>query len=134
MGKDFSGLKAVHHGDDNVFGNATAITGKISTDSSFTPDNIKTETTDGQSFGGGSIQGEIYFLDNTDFATVEGFMENDTEKYWFFEYKDGRVLRTTEKINPFTRPGMGVNARDGAVKWIMDFEKYGHQVAVTLVP
>lgn len=125
MGKNFSGLTKVAHAD-TAGGAQTDVPGKVSVDSTIEADNIKTETPFGSAYGGSLVRSEIMFLDDSGFDTIEGFMTADTEKFWFFHFKDGRVLRTAEAVNPFARLGAGVNARDGLVAWIMDFEQHSN--------
>lgn len=129
----YGGLKRVGYHDTKA-GAVTWITGKVSTESSIEPDNTKTETTDGSVFGGGMASCEIYFLDETDYDTIEGFMTANTEKFWTFEFKDGHKFVTEEAINPFVRHSPGINARDGAVAWIMDFEHFSHIPLLDLTP
>ena len=132
MGLNKAGLEKVAHAD-TPGGAQTDIAGKISTESSVTPANTKTEHTLGSVFGGGSLAAEIYFLDDAGFSATEALMTANTEKYWFFHYKDGRVLRTADPVNPFARPGTGENARDGAVAWILDFEQFSDVPMIVIV-
>jgi hypothetical protein len=122
--KKFAGLEKVSY-SDTISGAETDIIGKVSVDSTIEPDNTKTETPHGSAYGGSMVTAEIYFLDDADYDTIEGFMTADTEKFWHFHFKDGTEYRTTVAINPFARRSPGVNARDGLVSWIMDFEHYG---------
>lgn len=123
MANNFAGLRRVGYSDTKG-GTPTWITGKVSAESSIDPENTTSESTDGILYGGGQISGEIMFFDHADYSTLEGFMTSNEEKFWHFEYKDGRTLVTDEAINPFVRRGGGVNARDGLVAFVMSFEKY----------
>lgn len=126
MSKYYGGLKQVAY-SDTLGGARTNIDAKVSVDSTIEPGNTKNDVADGgQIFGGGVATAEILFLKHTDYDTIKGFMTNDTEKFWHFIFKDGHELSTQEAINPFARLGGGVNARDGVVAWIMDFERYSH--------
>lgn len=126
----YGGLAQVAH-SDTLGGARTALTGKISVESSINPDNVKTDTADGgQLYAGSSVAPEIFFLNMADYQTVKGFMINNTEKFWHFIFKDGHELSTQEAVNPFVKPGDGVNVRDGIVAWIMDFERFSHEPVV----
>ena len=131
MAKRISGLKRVGY-SDTVTGAITYITGKISTESSITFDNTRTETTDGVIYGGGSIVGDVFFLDYESFSGVNVFGKIDTEKFWTFEQKDGGTYVTSEAVNVDVQPQAGINARDGVVSWSMHIERYTHSDAVSI--
>ncbi|MEX1120858.1 MAG: hypothetical protein WED82_01905 [Balneolales bacterium] len=131
MAKQFSAISKVSYAD-TAEGAQTDITGKIDSSSTFEVDNTKNETTDGSAYGGSLARCEINFLDHADYDDIETMMLADTEKFWFFHYKDGRTLRTAEAVNPFARLGTGVNGRDGAIAWILDFEQYSHQPMIVV--
>lgn len=121
-----SGLKRVGHSDTQA-GAVTWIDSKIDNEATeITPDNTKTESTVGSVYGGSVLSFTVGLFDDTDYATYETMMTDDVEKFWHFEYQDGRVLTTKEAMNIFVRPATGTNARDGAAAWMMDnAERYG---------
>lgn len=129
MAKQYAGLESVEY-SSTIGGAKTKIAGKISSDSSLEPDNTKVETTDGQVYGGGTVSGTVMFLDFADFSTIEGFMQNDTEKQWHFNFKDGTTISTSELIIPFARKIPNNNSRDGLQMWELTFEKYSYQSLV----
>jgi hypothetical protein len=127
MSSHKSGLKKVGY-SDTAEGSVTYISGRISGDSEITPDTIKTEDTVGSVYGGGQLSFSILFFDDSDYSTIEGFMTDDTEKFWHFEYQDERTLTTAEAMNVFTIPATGTKASDGAVAWKMESgDRYSHQ-------
>lgn len=113
MSRSLGGLKRVGYSDTKT-GTITWLTGKPTPDSDPAPEGITTETTDGNIFGGSQIAPTLSLLDRADFDTLEGFVENGTEKFWHLEYFDGRtyVTRVAMEMSGIVDP-MGTNARDG---------------------
>lgn len=128
MSKQFSGIISVSR-SDTLAGAKTTIAGKIGSGSSLDPENIKTETTTGQAFGGGQLTGELHFLSHADYATLLADMKADVEKHYHFHYKDGRILSTKDPIGTvFVRIGTTPDARTGITPMILDFEQVGDDV------
>lgn len=121
--KNLSGLTQVEHAT-TVGGAKTAITGKISAESTITVPNTMSETTTGQIFGGGQITANIIILDMADYATAEGWMTGDTEMSFTFTFTDGKVLETQKLVQPMAERQTQPNARDGVQGWILSFEHY----------
>jgi len=116
-------IKRVGYDDDGAGANKAWIAGKLQTNnSSITVENTKNQTPGSNSFGGQMVGADLRFEDHTAFPTIEGFMENNTEKYWYFEYHDGRVYKTKEPVNPFAKLLPGIDAREGNEPWALDFE------------
>jgi hypothetical protein len=127
MSTNKSGLKRVGYSDSKG-GSTTWIEGRISGDSEITPDTVKTEDTYGSVYGGGQLSFSILFFDDSDYNTIEGFMTDNTEKYWHFEYQDGHTLTTAEAMNVFVTPATGTKASDGASAWTMESgDRYSYQ-------
>lgn len=127
MGKEFSGITQVEHAD-SVGGSYTALTGKISSDSTVEVPNTTNETTTGQIFGGGQLTMEIMFFDFADYSTAEGWMTGDDEKSFKFTFEDARTMETQKLVQPMAERGINPNARDGVAVWTLSAERYSDGV------
>ena len=124
MSKSIAGLKRIGYSDDGNIGGATWINGKISPDSTLNPEITTTETTDGAISGGSGVTPEVHILSRQDFDTLEGFSDNDTEKYWHLEYFDGRQYSSRVPFNIFVVDPLSTNMRDGVSPITITAEKF----------
>ncbi|MEP0004404.1 MAG: hypothetical protein ABJ387_01375 [Balneola sp.] len=118
-------IKRCGYDDDGAGLNKTWIQGNIHTNgSSITVDNIKNQTPGGNSYGGSMVGCEIMNEDHAGYAALEALMTSNTEKYFYFEYNDGRVYKTQETVQPFVKLVPGIDAREGNEPWSLDFEAH----------
>ena len=127
---NFSGLQRIGYSETTDPATATWIPSRITADSNIDPQVTATEHTVGRQFGGGSAQGTIGLYSMLAWETLQKMMRETTERYWFFEYQDGRTRRTAMPLNIFVFKGNNPNARDGAVAMLLSFEHYHHQAAI----
>lgn len=133
MSKVYAGLKRIGYSDDKApnvadIGSGTTvtwITGKVSADSGNNPEKISSDTTDGAVSGGSTVTPEWTVYNRTNFATLEGFESADTEKYWYLEYLDGRVLVSDIPFNVMVRDAQAFNKADGADAIVITAVKHG---------
>jgi hypothetical protein len=123
MSKQIAGLKRIGHSDTSG-GTVTWVAGKISPDSTLNPEVTQTETTDGAISGGSGVTPEILVLSRDDFDTLEGFSDNDTEKYWHLEYFDGRVYTSKIPFNIMVSDPLETNMRDGVAAISITAQKF----------
>lgn len=126
--KNFAGLSRIGYSDTKT-GTVTYLTGEPSPDSSFNPEATEVETTTGSLYGGSSINAEIKLLSRADYDVLEGFSQDDTEKFWTIEFVDGREYVSRIPINIMVNENMETNARDGLSTLTFKMVKY-HSSAV----
>jgi hypothetical protein len=126
MSKSIAGLKRIGYSNDGI-ASPTWIDGKISPDSTLNPEITQTETTDGAISGGSGVTPEIHILSRASFDTLEGFSDNDTEKYWHLEYYDGRAYTSRVPFNIFVVDPLNTNMRDGVSAITITAEKFHTQ-------
>jgi hypothetical protein len=130
MAKRYSGLRRFGYSTTSG-GTVTWVTGKVAADSTVTPDNIPTETTVGQVYGGSNIEGEVTVLDMADYTALETFMKADTERYWHFEFTDSSTPYVTNiPFNIMVRRNLNLNARDGVTGYTVSFQHNDHEPIV----
>ncbi len=118
-------IKRVGYDDDGAGTNKAWIAGKIhSSNSSITVDNTKNQTPGGNSYGGSMVGCDIAFEDHATYQDIEDLMTGNTEKYFYFEYNDGRQYKTQEAVQPFAKMMPGIDAREGNEPWALDFEAF----------
>lgn len=125
MAKTYSGCTRFGYSDTSG-GAVTWVVGKIGSDSTVTPENIPTETTVGQVYGGSSIEGEISVLDMATYAALETLMKADTEKFWHFEFADATTYTTAIAFNVMVARQVNMNARDGVSGYTVSFSHTSH--------
>lgn len=123
MSKQYAGLKRVGYSDTKG-GSITFLNGKISPESDWNPEITQTETTDGAISGGSSVAPELQILSREDFDTLEGFSDNDTEKYWHLEYFDGREYVSKVPFNIMVSDPLTTNLRDGVAPITITAQKF----------
>ena len=117
MSKVYSGVKEIGYSDDKATTIAqigdtvtvTKLTGKVTEDSTTGDEKLTTATTDGAIAGGSSIAPEWGILSRSNFATLEGFEDADTEKYWYLFFFDGRVKVSDVQFNIMVSDSNAVN-------------------------
>jgi len=118
-------IKRCGYDDDGAGLNKTWIAGKVHTNgSTITVDNIKNQTPGGNSYGGSMVGCDLAFEDHASYQAIEDFMTSNTEKYFYFEYNDGREYKTQEPVQPFAKLKPGIDAREGNEPWGLDFEAH----------
>lgn len=123
MSKSIAGLRRVGYSDTSG-GTITWITGKIDPESTLNPEVTQTETTDGAISGGSSVTPEIRVLDRSDFDTLEGFSDADTEKFWHLDYFDGREYVSRVPFNIMVSDPLNTNMRDGVTPIVIQAVKF----------
>lgn len=123
MSKSIAGLKRMGYSDTSG-GTITWITGKITPDSELNPEVTTTETTSGVLSGGSSVTPSIMVQDRTDFDILEGFSDNDTEKYWHLEFYDGREYVSRIPFNIQVTDMLSTNMRDGVSSFQISAEQF----------
>ena len=126
MAKTYSGVTRFGYSDTSG-GAVTWVTGKIGSDSTLTPENIPTETTVGQVYGGSTVEGEITVLDMADYTALETLMKADTEKFWRFEFADGTTYISDLACNVMVARQVNLNARDGVSGYTVSFSHTGFE-------
>ena len=105
-------------------GTITWLTGKISPESTLNPEITQTETTDGALSGGSSVTPSILLLSRADFDTLEGFSDNDTERFWHLEFFDGREYVSRVPFNIMVSDPLSTNMRDGVSPIVITATKF----------
>ena len=121
--KAYSGLTRVGYSDTKA-STITYLSGKFGADSTINPEVVESETTVGVLHGGDSASPEIQMFDRTDYDTLEGFMTEDTEKFWHLEYQDGREYVTKVATNIMITEQLNPNARDGVSPMTLRFVRF----------
>ena len=98
MAKKYSGVTGLSYSTDGT--TFTAITGKLTADSTLTPTTITTDTTQSRLFGGESFEFNFGVLDDTNYAALYTAMRADTEYFWRFTFTDAATETTAVKF-PF---------------------------------
>lgn len=133
MSKNYAGLSRIGWTDSKE-GTINYLTGEPSPDSSFNPESTEVETTTGSLYGGSSINAEIKLLSRADYDILEGFQEDDAEKYWHIEFVDGREYVSRVPINIMVNENLETNARDGLSTLMFKFVKFHSKAVFELVP
>lgn len=123
MSKSIAGLKRIGYSDTSG-GTITWVTGKVTADSELNPEVTTTETTSGVVSGGSSVTPSIMVLDRTNFDTLEGFSDNDVEKFWHLEFFDGREYVSRIPFNIQVTDMLLTNMRDGVSSFQIAAEQF----------
>jgi hypothetical protein len=123
MAKRYAGLTGLSYSTDGT--TFTAITGKLTMDSTLTPETITTDTTNSRLYGGESFEMNIGVLDDANYAALHAAMLTDTEYFWRFTFAGGSTETTSMKFpfqvvkvrNADKRTGLNAYRISGVIAW-----------------
>jgi hypothetical protein len=122
MSKISGGLVSVGY-STTVDGTVTTIAGvNPAQDSNFNVEKIINETTISRVSGGESVTLEINLFTFTDYATIQGFEENDTARFWHLTFGSGHVVTIETAIIPMATIQGKTDAREGRLAWQLQLE------------